>query len=134
MAGPRRSFSGGAGLLSTTADYTRFLEAIRRGGGPILSRKSVELMTTDNLGDLEVAPGLGFGLGFGVVSDPGVARRTRFTGRVQLGWRVPHVVLGGPGRETDRRLHDPDSPRLGLGRLWQGQGAGLPGDRLANGL
>ena len=72
VAGPRKSFSGGAGLLATTADYTRFLEAIRRGGGPILSRKSVELMTTDNLGDLEVAPGLGFGLGFGVVSEPGV--------------------------------------------------------------
>lgn len=72
VAGPRKSFSGGAGLLSTTADYTRFLEAIRRGGGPILSRKSVELMTTDNLGDIELAPGLGFGLGFGVVSEPGV--------------------------------------------------------------
>ena len=70
--GPRRSFSGGAGLLSTTADYTRFLEAVRRGGGPILSRKSVELMTTDNLGDIALAPGLGFGLGFGVVSDPGL--------------------------------------------------------------
>ena len=26
VAGPRQSFSGGAGLLSTTADYTRFLE------------------------------------------------------------------------------------------------------------
>ena len=43
VVGPRRSFSSGAGLLSTTADYTRFLEAIRRGGGPILGRKSVEL-------------------------------------------------------------------------------------------
>ena len=72
VTGPRKSFSGGAGLLSTTADYTRFLEAIRRGGGPILSRKSVELMTTDNLRDIEVAPGLGFGLGFGTVSDPGL--------------------------------------------------------------
>ena len=72
VEGPRQSFSGGAGLLSTTADYTRFLEAIRGGGAPILSRKSVELMTTDNLGDIAVAPGLGFGLGFGVVSDPGL--------------------------------------------------------------
>lgn len=72
VEGPRQSFSGGAGLLSTTADYTRFLEAIRGGGAPILSRKSVELMTTDNLGDITVAPGLGFGLGFGVVSDSGL--------------------------------------------------------------
>ena len=63
LAGPRKSFSGGAGLLSTTADYTRFLEAIRQGGS-ILSRKSVELMTTDHLGDLAALfPGGGFGLG-----------------------------------------------------------------------
>src|SRR5690606_13537834 len=30
--GPRRSFSGGAGLLSTARDYARFLEMIRNGG------------------------------------------------------------------------------------------------------
>lgn len=72
IEGPRRSFSGGAGLLSTTADYTRFLEAIRRGGEPILSRKSVELMTTDSLEDAAAFPGGGVGLGFGTVSDPGL--------------------------------------------------------------
>ena len=70
IAGPRRSFSGGAGLLSTTADYTRFLEAIRRGGKPILSRESVELMTTDTLEVAASFPGGGVGLGFGTVSDP----------------------------------------------------------------
>lgn len=70
VEGPRRSFSGGAGLLSTTADYTRFLEAIRRGGKPILSRKSVQLMTTDSLVDVAVFRGGGVGLGFGTVSDP----------------------------------------------------------------
>ena len=70
IAGPRQSFSGGAGLLSTTADYTRFLEAIRRGGKPILSRESVELMTTDTLEVAASFPGGGVGLGFGTVSDP----------------------------------------------------------------
>ena len=69
--GPRVSFSGGAGLLSTTADYTRFLEAIRKGDG-ILSRKSVELMTANHIGDtFAFAPGSGFGLGFAVVLDVG---------------------------------------------------------------
>ena len=69
--GPRASFSGGAGLLSTTADYTRFLEAIRKGDG-ILSRKSVELMTANHIGDrFAFAPGSGFGLGFAVVLDVG---------------------------------------------------------------
>lgn len=72
VEGPRASFSGGAGLLSTTGDYTRFLEALRRGG-PILGRKSVELMTVNHLpADLaSLQPGAGFGLGFAVVSDLG---------------------------------------------------------------
>ena len=30
--GPRKSFAGGAGLLSTARDYARFLEMMRRGG------------------------------------------------------------------------------------------------------
>lgn len=85
VTAPRRSFSGGAGLVSTTADYTRFLEVIRRGGEPILSRKSVELMTTDNLGDIAAAfPGGGFGLGFGTVSDPGL--RGQLGSRGEFNW------------------------------------------------
>jgi len=66
--GPRRSFAGGAGLLSTARDYARFLEMIRSGGMldgvRILSPRTVELMTTNQVGTLHSATGLGFGLGF----------------------------------------------------------------------
>lgn len=66
--GPRRSFSGGAGLLSTARDYARFLELIRNGGalGPLrlLSPRTVALMTTNQVGTLHSNDGLGFGLGF----------------------------------------------------------------------
>jgi CubicO group peptidase (beta-lactamase class C family) len=66
--GPRRSFSGGAGLLSTARDYARFLEMIRRGGTldgvRVLSSRAVELMTTNQVGTLHSPSGLGFGLGF----------------------------------------------------------------------
>ncbi|HVD91400.1 MAG TPA: serine hydrolase domain-containing protein [Vicinamibacterales bacterium] len=66
--GPRRSFSGGAGLLSTAHDYARFLEMIRLGGSldgvRILSPRSVALMTTNQIGTRYTTPGLGFGLGF----------------------------------------------------------------------
>ena len=66
--GPRRSFSGGAGLLSTARDYARFLEMIRLGGtldgARILSPRSVALMTTNQIGTLMSRTGLGFGFGF----------------------------------------------------------------------
>ncbi len=66
--GPRRSFAGGAGLLSTARDYARFLEMIRNGGAVdgvrVLSPRTVELMTTNQVGTLHSTMGLGFGLGF----------------------------------------------------------------------
>jgi CubicO group peptidase (beta-lactamase class C family) len=65
--GPRRSFSGGAGLVSTARDYATFLEAMRNGGAlgnvRILSPHAVKLMTTNQIGKLrgENANGMGFG-------------------------------------------------------------------------
>ncbi|MFS8608622.1 MAG: beta-lactamase family protein [Gammaproteobacteria bacterium] len=73
--GPRKSFSGGAGLVSTATDYARFLQMLLNGGEldgeRILSRKSVELMTVNHLGDIPFRPGEGFGLGFYIVEDVG---------------------------------------------------------------
>ena len=66
--GPRKSFAGGAGLLSTARDYARFLEMIRRGGEldgvRVLSPRAVALMTTNQSGTLHSDTGLGFGYGF----------------------------------------------------------------------
>lgn len=66
--GPRKSFAGGAGLLSTARDYSRFLEMIRNdgalGGVRILSPRTVKLMRTNQVGTLHSSDGLGFGLGF----------------------------------------------------------------------
>ncbi len=68
VEGPRRSFSGGAGLLSTAHDYARFLEMIRNGGilkeVRLLSPHTVAVMTSNQVGTLYSADGLGFGLGF----------------------------------------------------------------------
>jgi len=66
--GPKRYFSGGGGLCSTISDYARFCQMMLNGGEldgvRLLSRKTVELMTADHVGEL--SPGSGFGLGFGV--------------------------------------------------------------------
>ncbi|HJP85878.1 MAG TPA: serine hydrolase domain-containing protein [Gemmatimonadaceae bacterium] len=70
IVGPRRSFAGGAGLLSTARDYGRFLQMIANGGQldgvRILSPKTVVLMTTNQVGTLFGAPASGFGLGFSI--------------------------------------------------------------------
>jgi CubicO group peptidase (beta-lactamase class C family) len=66
--GPKKLFSGGAGLISTAMDYARFCQMMlddgKVGNTRLLSRKSVELMTHDQLG--KIAADMGFGLGFGV--------------------------------------------------------------------
>ena len=75
LEGPRKSFSGGAGLVSTPGDYARFLEALRRGGtldgARILSPKTVQLMTVDHAHDAWQGDGGGFGLGFGITEEIG---------------------------------------------------------------
>ena len=66
--GPRCCYAGGAGLLSTAEDYSRFLLMLQNGGQlegvRVLSPKSVELMTVDHAGSLygSQAYGLGFWL------------------------------------------------------------------------
>jgi CubicO group peptidase (beta-lactamase class C family) len=75
--GPRKSFSGGAGLLSTARDYARFLEMVRNGGAldgaRVLAPRTVALMTTNQIGTLRGTPGLGFGLGFETVDRYGAS-------------------------------------------------------------
>ncbi len=72
---------GGGGLMSTTADYARFLRMLLDGGRldgvRLLGRKTVEFMTADHLGSLPrsgevLPPGHGFGLGFAVKTALGV--------------------------------------------------------------
>ncbi len=85
--GPRMSFSGGAGLLSTASDYARFLQMMLNGGEldgvRILSPKTVELMTVNHVGSL-LGDGIGFGLGFSVVEDLGARGQTGSVG--EYGW------------------------------------------------
>jgi CubicO group peptidase (beta-lactamase class C family) len=74
-SGPRKLFSGGAGLVSTASDYARFLQMMLNGGYlngyQLLSPVTVELMTVDHLEDITFRPGLGIGLGFDIVTDFG---------------------------------------------------------------
>jgi CubicO group peptidase (beta-lactamase class C family) len=78
VRGPRRSFSGGAGLVSTAADYARFLEMIRNDGAidgvRVLSPRSVHLMRTNQIGSyLARDAERGFGYGFETVERLGAS-------------------------------------------------------------
>ncbi|MBV8192231.1 MAG: beta-lactamase family protein [Alphaproteobacteria bacterium] len=83
--------SGGGGMVSTAADYARFLQMFANGGQldgvRLISRKTIDLMTADALPpDVKFDPGLepafgallpsarfgqGFGLGFAVRTEQG---------------------------------------------------------------
>jgi CubicO group peptidase (beta-lactamase class C family) len=78
--------SGGGGLASTAMDYARFLQfMLNKGeldGVRLLGPRTVDFMTADHLGDIPVnsgasrallPPGHGFGLGFAVRKELGVA-------------------------------------------------------------
>jgi CubicO group peptidase (beta-lactamase class C family) len=75
--------SGGGGLVSTTMDYARFSQMLLGGGvldgNRIIGRKTLQLMASNHLGasvkvDSPLMPaGHGFGLGFAVRTQAGVA-------------------------------------------------------------
>jgi CubicO group peptidase (beta-lactamase class C family) len=80
----RRWESGGGGMVSTVADYSRFLMMLRNGGTldgrRYLGPKTVAYMTADHTAGVIVpgpyylpGPGYGFGLGFAVRKETGVA-------------------------------------------------------------
>jgi CubicO group peptidase (beta-lactamase class C family) len=67
-------FSGGSGLVSTAMDYLKFVQMLLNGGelngARLVSRKTVELMTTNQIGNLVInAAGDKFGLGLSVPTD-----------------------------------------------------------------
>jgi CubicO group peptidase (beta-lactamase class C family) len=82
---PRRKAAmegGGGGLMSTAADYARFLQfMLNKGqldGNRLLGPRTVEYMTSDHLGSIPamgtlLQPGHGFGLGFAVRTAAGQA-------------------------------------------------------------
>lgn len=105
IEGPRTSFSGGAGYLSTAMDYARFLQMMLNegtyNGHRILSRKSVELMTTSHIGDdiFNWGPGTGFGLGFSVCEDLGKRGMLGSEGEFAWGGAYHSVYWVDPAEE-----------------------------------
>ncbi len=115
---PPAALSGGGGLVSTAGDYHRFALMLLGGGEldgvRLLGPRTVRFMASNHLpggADLEAFgrplfaettfEGVGFGLGFAVVHGPGRGPVAGVAGRVRLGRRGEHGVLGRPGRAPD---------------------------------
>ena len=74
VSGAKTYFSGGAGLVSTVEDYARFCQMLINGGTfnnhRILSRKTIEMMTRNQIGAAEVWTRQDkFGLGFQLITE-----------------------------------------------------------------
>jgi CubicO group peptidase (beta-lactamase class C family) len=90
--GPRTFFSGGAGLVSTAADYGRFLQMLLNGGEldgvRLLKAETAKKMTENQIGELPMgfgSPGSRFGYGFGILIDPAKAKDVASAGTYTWG-------------------------------------------------
>jgi len=108
---PPRFESGGGGLFSTMDDYMRFAQMLYLGGAlgdtRILGRKTLEFMASDHLGpNVRIGtpsllhPGYGFGLGFAVRREVGMASTPGTVGEFYWGgvagtvfWIAPKAEL-----------------------------------------
>ena len=126
---PQKNDAGGAGSAGTAMDYARFSQMMLNGGQldrvRLLGRATVAHMASDHIGSMRVASpqlvaGYGFGLGFAVRRETGLAYQTGSAGEYRWGgaggtafWIDPkeQMVLvwmtqgqPGPRRNEDRDL------------------------------
>ncbi|WNG44537.1 beta-lactamase family protein [Archangium minus] len=94
-----RSFpSGGGGMVGTAGDFLKFLEAVRTGGAPVLKPATATLMSTGQIGTLEMpgSPGWTFGFGAGVLVDATLAGTPQSVGTWQWGGAYGHYWFVDP--------------------------------------
>jgi CubicO group peptidase (beta-lactamase class C family) len=126
-----RYTSGGGGLAGTAEDYAQFCTMLCNGGQldseRILSRKTVELMASNHIGDLPLVLGQSdlrgyrFGLGVRVLDSP--AEACSLLSRGSFGWAGAFgtnswidPVEGMIGIMLIQRMPDPEDSELRM--LW----------------
>jgi CubicO group peptidase (beta-lactamase class C family) len=98
----QRSFqSGGGGMVGTAGDFMTFLETLRTGGVPILTRETVQLASHNQVGSLreQEEPGWGFGFLSGVLTDAERAESPAHVGALSWGGVYGHSWFHDPVAE-----------------------------------
>jgi len=93
--------SGGAGMVGRADAFMTFLEAIRTGGGGIVSSQTAGAMMANQTGDLPIVtngPGFGFGYGGAVLLDPAAAASSHTAGVWLWGGVYGHSWFVDPAR------------------------------------
>ncbi|AVA21021.1 MULTISPECIES: serine hydrolase domain-containing protein [unclassified Rhizobium] len=95
---PGSYHSGGAGMAGTASDLLTILEAVRKGGAPLLAADTVKMMTTDQAGGhmQTLQAGFGFGYGWSVVTDPVAAQAPFSKGTIKWGGVYGHSWFVDP--------------------------------------
>ncbi|MFT4102011.1 MAG: serine hydrolase domain-containing protein [Burkholderiaceae bacterium] len=94
--------SAGAGMAGTGPDMMRVLEAIRQGGGAVVSPSMAEQMMSNQTDDLPLdlaGPGWSFGFGGAVLVDPAAAGTPQSPGTWRWGGVYGHTWFVDPVRE-----------------------------------
>jgi CubicO group peptidase (beta-lactamase class C family) len=104
VSGARTYESGGAGLTSTLLDYAKFLQMLLNGGAynnqQILSRKTVELMCRNQIGDLDMwGSGNKFSFGFEIITEKGAQKDASTPGTLRWGGRNGSDYIFDPKEE-----------------------------------
>jgi CubicO group peptidase (beta-lactamase class C family) len=103
---PSRAFdskafaSGGAGMIASAPDVLRLLEAMRKGGAPVLEKATAAAMFRNQVEAMPgLEPGEGFGFGGALVVDPVAAKSPQSAGTLYWGGVYGHSWFVDPARK-----------------------------------
>jgi CubicO group peptidase (beta-lactamase class C family) len=103
---PSRAFdskafsSGGGGMIGSAPDVLRLLEAVRKGGAPVLAKSTADEMFRNQVaGTPGLEPGTGFGFGGTVVVDPAAAKTPQSMGTLSWGGVYGHTWFVDPEKK-----------------------------------
>jgi len=85
-------------MAGTAGEVLAVLETIRKGGAPLLSPETVKTMMADQANGVRqpLDPGVGFGFGWAVVTDPVAAQAPWSKGTIRWGGAYGHSWFVDP--------------------------------------